>query len=141
MKNKMKSYLYVPILACLLAGGGILIWNVKTDVSYKNEDQIYYLDEYFSAEAGQETEAHTVDEKNVVVESVPQVTTEKQAEFILRMVDDYVMVYRTSDMSESYMATGIEASDLPLETLEEIRKGKEIFNEEDLYFFLETYSS
>lgn len=147
MKSRWKSYIYVPVLACLLAGTGALVWNIKTDVSHKNQEQIYYLDEYFTGEAVQETEAHTVDEKDVVIESTPKITEASetaqvpQAEFILRMVDDYVMVYRTSDMSESYMATGIGADDLPAETLKEIQKGKEILNEEELYFFLETHSS
>ena len=139
--KRMKSYLYVPVLACLLAGGGALVWNVKTDVSHKNQDQVYYLDEYFGGEVDNTTEAHVVDEKNVVVESTPKVQTEPKAQFILRMVDDYVMVYRTSDMSEGYMATGIGAGDLPEETLQEILAGKEILDEEALYFFLETHSS
>ncbi len=145
MKNKWKSYIYVPVLALLLAGTGALVWNVKTDASHKNQDQIYNLDEYFEKQAVQETEAHVVDEKNVVIESNPKVQTElqtePQAEFILHMEEGFVMVYRTSDTSESYMATGIVADDLPPETLEEIQKGKEILNEEALYFFLETYSS
>ncbi|MBQ8816029.1 MAG: hypothetical protein IJZ84_01965 [Lachnospiraceae bacterium] len=141
--KKIKSYLYVPVLACLLAGGGALVWNVKSDVSHKNQDQIYYLDEYFGGAVDHTSEAHVVDEKNVVVESTPKIQnqTEPEAEFILRMVDDYVMVYRTSDMSEGYMATGICAGDLPQETLQEILAGKEILDEEALYFFLETHSS
>ncbi len=141
--KKIKSYLYVPVLACLLAGGGALVWNLKTDVSHKNQDQVYYLDEYFGAEVGNTTEAHVVDEKNVVVESKPKIESriETQAEFILRLVDEYVIVYRTSDMSEGYMATGIGAGDLPEDTLQEILEGKEILDEEALYFFLETYSS
>ena len=141
MKGRMKSYIYVPVLACLLAGGGAIVWNIKADVSHNNQEQIYYLDEYFNGQEVQESEAHVVDEKNVVIESTPKLSDKEEAEFILRMVDDFVVVYRIADMSESYMTTGISITDLPNKTREEILEGKEILSEEELYFFLESHSS
>ncbi len=144
MKNKLKSTLYVPILACLLATGGVAIWNLKTDSAKKNPEQIYYLDEYFAEAKSteKESEAHVVDKKDALIESLPKFLEKPKAEFVLRIVDEYVVVYRVGEESEEdFMATGICAEDLPTDTLEEIQKGKEITNEEELYFFLESHSS
>ena len=141
MKNRWKSYIYVPVLACILAVGGVYIWNTKTVPQTENQEQIYYLDEYFEADVNRPTEAHVVDEQDVVLENTPDTITEPQAEFVLRMVDNYVIVYRSDNLSESFMATGINMADLPTETQNEILNGKEIMDEEALYFFLESHSS
>lgn len=141
MKNKWKSYVYVPALACILAVGGLYIWNQKNISTNPAKDQVYNLDEYFEADMAKPTEAQVVDEKNVVLENVPETVTEPEAEFILRMVDEYVVVYRTGNLHESYMTTGIEMNELPVETQNEIINGKEIADEEALYFFLESHSS
>ena len=121
--------------------GGVYIWNTKTVPQTENQEQIYYLDEYFEADVNRPTEAHVVDEQDVVLENTPDTITEPQAEFVLRMVDNYVIVYRSDNLSESFMATGINMADLPTETQNEILNGKEIMDEEALYFFLESHSS
>ena len=156
MRKKWSSYIYVPVLAFIVAVGGAYIWGKNMGQSQNMPPQVYYLDEYFETET--KVEAHEVDEKDVVLEKKAQHTidhliSEKyeepvlesllmpQAEFVLHMVDDYVVVYRCSDMSECYMTTGIGVDELPESTLKEILSGKEILDEEALYFFLESYSS
>ena len=141
MKRRWTTYIFVPALACLLAIGGMYVMNPDTPVNPEGKEQIYNLDEYFEAEASRPTEAHTVDEQNVLMEKAPEIAEEPQAEFILQSVDNYVMVYRADNLEESFMATGITMDELPFETQTEIINGKEIMDEEELYFFLESHSS
>lgn len=141
MKNRWKSYVYVPALACVLAISGMFLYHQKVSDNISSREQIYNLDEYFNENTINGAEAQAVDEKNVVLEDVPKVITEKEAEFVLRMVDDYVVVYRNGKTDEHYMTTGIEIKELPIETQKEIIDGKEIADEEALYFFLESHSS
>lgn len=140
MKNKWKYYIYIPALACVLAVSGMYIYNRQLSQDSPSKEQIYNLDEYFGADIKSPTEARVVDEKNVVLENTQKVT-DKKAEFVLRMVDEYVVVYRMGNLHESYMTTGIEMKELPEETQKEIINGKEIADEEALYFFLESHSS
>lgn len=141
MKRKWTAYIFVPALACLLAVGGMYMMNPDKHVNPENNAQIYNLDEYFEAEAKRPTEAHTVDEQDVIMEQATEIITEPQAEFILRTVDNYVTVYRKDNPDECFMTTGIALDELPAGTQAEILNGKEIMNEEDLYFFLESHSS
>ena len=139
MKNKWKSYIYIPTLACILAVSGMYVYNRQVSQNSPSKEQIYNLDEYFETDIKSPAKAQAVDEKNVVLEHVLQKETE--AEFVLRMVDEYVVVYRTGNLHESYMTTGIEMKELPEETQKEIINGTEIADEEALYFFLESHSS
>ena len=139
MKNKWKSYIYIPTLACILAVSGMYVYNRQVSQNSTSKEQIYNLDEYFETDIKSPAKAQAVDEKNVVLENVLQKETE--AEFVLRMVDEYVVVYRMGNLHESYMTTGIEMKELPEETQKEIINGKEIADEEALYFFLESDSS
>lgn len=52
----------------------------------------------------------------------------------------YVIIYQ-SDMQSVYEYTTIPVSDLPQEIQEELRKGKGVPGERELYDFLENYSS
>lgn len=141
MKSRWKSYVYVPALACFLAISGMYVYHQKVSEDISSKEQIYNLDEYFNANVIKATEAQAVDEKNVVLEDVPKAITEPEAEFVLRLVDKYVVVYRNGVSNEHYMTTGIEIKELPVETQKEIINGKEIADEEALYFFLESHSS
>lgn len=161
MKKKWGAFIYVPILACLVAGGGAYIWKLDQGRTENTPNQVYYLDEYFEAEANRSSEAHVVDEKDVILENFAESSItdaelnvtesiigektesvpESQTGFILQLVDNHVLVYRLDNRNECYMSTGIRAEDLPEKTLKEIIEGKEILDEESLYFFLESYSS
>ncbi len=149
--KKWSAYWYVPVLSCMVVVGGIGIWNQKNNQTEPKTDQIYYLDEYFEQKT--EPDVYIANEKNVILESdsIHEIeeegqeflveNTAVQSEFILCLVDGYVQVYRTEDMREMYMSTGIHMEDLPEATIKEILEGKKILGEEALYFFLESYSS
>lgn len=61
-------------------------------------------------------------------------------EFILVNHDEYVTVYRLPE-NEIYEYTDVILDVLPLGLQEEIRQGKYLKNEEELYNFLENYTS
>ena len=61
-------------------------------------------------------------------------------EYLLLAEDGYVAVYH-ADGKTLYAATDIQLIGLPEELQKEIREGKGITNEEQLYSFLENYSS
>lgn len=147
MKKKWGAYIYVSVLACLVAGMGTHIWKQQHGTEMPTPNRVYYLDEYFQTETGSVEEIqpmndkNTVLERNAMAEAAANRNSASEAEFVLRVVGDQVLVFRTQDMSESYLPTGIYVDELPEETLQEILAGKEILNEEALYFFLESYSS
>lgn len=144
MKSRWRSFFYVPVLAILLAAGGSFIWGLHSVTPSPGKEQIYDLDEYFEADISKPAQVHTVDDKNVLLEKSTSETITTQtteAEFVLRMVNDHVMVYRSDNINEIFMSTGIPIEELPAETKKEILAGKEITNEQELYFFLESYSS
>lgn len=140
MKKRCLAYVYVPVLACMLAIGGMFVWSQKAVGKNPAGEQIYNLDEYFETEAAKPAKTQPVDEKNVVLENTAETVPEAAPEFMLRALDDYVVVYRNG-LKESYMTTGIAIKELPEETQNEIIEGKEIADEEALYFFLESHSS
>lgn len=141
MRKKWKSYIYVPALALALAASGMYLIREQTNTNSDIQKQIYHLDEYFNMQETPVPDAHVVDEQNVLLEQPQVQLAEEKAQFILRLEDDFVVVYRTEDESKCYMVTGISSSDLPTNTVEELKAGKEILNEEALYFFLESHSS
>ena len=61
-------------------------------------------------------------------------------EFVLRNYHNYVTVY-TLPEDTLYEYTDVILDVLPEETKEEIRQGKYLRNEEELYNFLENYTS
>ena len=61
-------------------------------------------------------------------------------EFVLVNHDEYVTVYRLPE-NEVYEYTDVILDVLPLGLQEEIRQGKYLKNEEELYNFLENYTS
>ncbi len=60
--------------------------------------------------------------------------------FYLAEESGYVIIYQ-SDMQSIYEYTTIPVSDLPQEIQKELRKGKGVPGERELYDFLENYSS
>lgn len=61
-------------------------------------------------------------------------------EYILLEEEGYVAVYHT-DKKTLYASTDIQIQELPEELQKEIKEGKYIGSEEQLYSFLESYSS
>lgn len=66
MKDRWKAYVYIPVLACLLAAGSMYVLRDRTGSREPSGEQIYDLDEYFSQEKPKLTEAQVVDDKNVL---------------------------------------------------------------------------
>ena len=60
--------------------------------------------------------------------------------FVLLEEDGFVAVYE-ADRKTRYSTTGIQLDELPEELQQEIQQGKVIESEEQLYNFLESYSS
>lgn len=78
-------------------------------------------------------------DKEVVVQKIYE-SKEKPTEFYLAVVNNYVVVYE-KDKKTVYMATGIPLKSLSDDLAREIMQFKYIANEEELYNFLESYSS
>ena len=95
------------------------------------EKQIALLEEENIQLSKIETKTQDVKESLNVVEPY---------EYILLEEKGYVAVYHT-DRKTLYASTDILVSELPEELQKEIEKGKYISSEEQLYNFLENYSS
>lgn len=67
-------------------------------------------------------------------------TATEAYEFVLVNNDNYVAVYRLPE-NEIYEYTDVIMDVLPAELQEEIQRGKYLRNEEELYNFLENYTS
>ena len=66
--------------------------------------------------------------------------TDTDYQFVLVNSDNYVAVYRLPE-NEIYEYTDVILDVLPAELQEEIQEGKYLKNEEELYNFLENYTS
>ncbi len=144
-KKNIAIFVYVPLLALLIALTGFLMISKGTWNRSQSQEQVIDLDAYFQAEQTEEEDVQTADEKNV---ALPSVTAQLQQEsagtgnaFVLGVVDGHVAVFESGETDVIYMYTGILLENLPENTQQEVLKGKEIPDEQALYFFLETYSS
>lgn len=75
-----------------------------------------------------------------IVETIPIEAPIPPYQFVLLEEDGYVIVYR-GDGTTYYDNTAIPIDSLPRKLQEEIKNGKGIGSEEELYNFLESYSS
>lgn len=141
MRKKWKAYVYVPVLAAALFVVGMHLSNERVLPDATKQNQIYHLDEYFNKQETTILDTRVVDDQSIVLEQQSEELIDSSAQFILKLENDFVVVYRMLDQSECYMITGISTSDLPETTIEELKTGKEILDEEALYFFLESHSS
>lgn len=76
-------------------------------------------------------------DKELVAESA---LIQKSYEYVIVAEDGYLSVYR-ADQKTKYMDTDISVKELNDDIKEEIRHGKKFENAEELYGFLENYSS
>lgn len=141
MGKKWKSYIYILTMAFVLFVSGLYMTRDYMNTNTNDQKRIYNLDEYFNKQDTIIPEAHVVDEQNVLIDHATNQSEASKAEFVLKIENDFVVVYKTQDQNTCYMATGINISDLPENTIEELKIGKEILDEESLYFFLESHSS
>lgn len=73
-------------------------------------------------------------------DSSPEESDSSEYEFVLVNNNNYVTVYRLPE-NEIYEYTDVIMDVLPVELQEEIQQGKYLRNEEELYNFLENYTS
>lgn len=77
------------------------------------------------------------DREEETVESMKDMAEER---YYLKLHDDYLAVYH-SDTDQIYFETGLQLSDLPQDLQEKAETGITFSNLEELYSFLENYSS
>ncbi len=134
--------LLIGIAAALAAGGGIGFLAGEGKNQGRYEERIALLEEknelLLARQAFLRQEEELVESLKVVE---PEAEEEKAAEgFVLLEEGGFVSVYQ-ADRKTHYSSTGILVEELPIELQEEIREGKVIEGEEQLYSFLENYSS
>jgi len=131
MKGKYGIGSLVVIFACVVLFSGAYY------LSYSNQKQKQ------QAEA-EENAKSELDNESMRFEEEQSVATEgeaaKSAVYYLLPLNGYVVVYR-SDRSTVYEYTNIAMEDLPETVRTEVENGKEIATDEELYGFLENYSS
>lgn len=148
MKRRWISYLYIAGIAVILALSGTLLMKSvlerKEPKKSESPGNTYNLDEYFAAASETSEEVQAVDEKNVKLAepALPEIEEEAaDAAYILKCVDGQVVVYKSDNLTDAFMDTGITVEELPEDTVLELQAGKEIRDEAALYSFLETHSS
>ncbi len=144
-KKSIAIFIYVPLLALLIALTGFLMFSQGAWSGRQSQEQVIDLDEYFQTEQIEEESIRTADEKTAVLsagttQAQPESTAAGSA-FVLGVVDGHVAVFESGETEVIYMYTGILLENLPQSTQQEVLEGKEIQDEQALYFFLETYSS
>lgn len=97
---------------------------------------------HLSLENEQKTSSIKTRETNQIQEKQAEAVFEKEIppRYWLMEEDGAVMVYLSNGRT-MYERTEISVDNLPLPLKEEIAKGKEIWTEQELYGFLENYSS
>ena len=78
-------------------------------------------------------------QKDETILTVP-VDASEENEYFLKIEDGFVVVYE-EDERTVYEKTGITADSLPEELQEELKNGKKVKNNRELYSFLESFSS
>ncbi len=86
----------------------------------------------------QAAKAKTAEQENKSVTTKGSAT--KNEGYYICELHGYVVVY-LNDKTTIYEVTNIPVSDLPQEVQDELRNGKYVEKEEELYAFLENYSS
>ena len=101
----------------------------KADMLYYSQKELEDTDDTLSSENTHEGE-DTVESGNVY----------ETPKFYLKQSGDYLTVY-VSATDEVYFETDIPVADLPAELQDEVKEGIDFYDLEDLYNFLESYSS
>lgn len=132
MKKTCSVRLLLGIVVLTAAFSGCVGFFTGTMKNWNGyEKRIALLEEKNQKLADTKTEVQDVKESLNVVEPY---------EYILLEEKGYVAVYHT-DRKTLYASTDILVSELPQELQKEIEEGKYIGSEEQLYNFLENYSS
>lgn len=133
MKKTCSIRLLVAGILAAVAAGSCAGFFVGTQKNWKVYEKRIALLEENNEKLEQEKEKAVSD----IRESLNVV---EPYEYILKEENGFVVVYH-ADQKTLYASTGILVSELPKELQKEILEGKYIGSEEQLYNFLENYSS
>lgn len=137
MKEKCSiRFLLVGSVAALALGGGIGYFAGTRESLGSYEKRIELLQEKNEMLLAQQ---EFLRQEAEVKESLKVVEPEGEG-FVLLEEDGFVAVYE-ADRKTRYSTTGILVDELPEELQQEIRQGKVVEGEAQLYNFLESYSS
>lgn len=138
MSRRTMLVTLAAVVAILLAV--MLVFLANSDSGISPEDRK-------GTEFVEQTEGGAGEEQFPAADPVPEEKAEgivprenENYEFVLRNYHNYVTVY-TLPEDTLYEYTDVILDVLPEETKEEIRQGKYLRNEEELYNFLENYTS
>lgn len=133
MKKKCSIRLFVAGILMAVAAGSCAGFFMGTQKNWKvYEKRIALLEE--------KNKRLERKEKDMVSDVRESLNVVEPYEYVLKEENGFVVVYHT-DQKTLYASTGILVSELPGELQQEIQEGKYIGSEEQLYNFLENYSS
>ena len=124
--NRIRLICALAAVLCCMAYGGGYYFGVQQP---KEEEHTQFL-------TLEEPEEEEEDPKETAQSTAQPVSYE----FVLCEEEGYVMVYY-ADRETVYDTTDIRLEDLPANLQQEIREGKEMGSQQELYNFLESYSS
>jgi hypothetical protein len=129
MKNRYSICVFgILIFVCI----AILFFSVAEE-SDKEQNEPVYPQTMQADELNSETDAAADD-------SVTSSKTEENYKYIIMEEDGHLLVYY-SDNTTLFFDSGIQTKNLPEEVLDKLKTGIRFLNEEELYEFLENYSS
>lgn len=123
----IRLFCVLAVLICCIAYGGGYYFSIYQ--SEKRMEQEAALKEEASQKAQEDNAAS---QESAVVAAT--------YEFVLCEEDGYIVVYY-ADKETVYADTDIQLAQLPAQLQGEIKEGKFIYSERELYNFLESYSS
>lgn len=138
--NRIRLFFLLGTVFCL--GSYFCGYHYITgDYPYEPEDFTQLISENNKETEIKETEAETEIETEIETEmAVESASIQKNYEYVVVEEDGYLTVYH-ADLKTKYMDTDITMQELGKDMQKEIQEGKKFENAEDLYNFLENYSS
>ena len=121
--NRIRLFCVFSAVGCCLAYGGGYYFSSPKDVNPLVTPLAKHL---------QQLEA--------LPEISPSAAVLSPSKFVICEEDGYLIVY-CADRETVFETTDIRVEDLPLKLRQEVRDGKLMYSEQELYNFLESYSS
>lgn len=131
----MKKKRIIRLLLLVCTFGYCVVFGISYYYITKQPEEIYEAEPELANEENGITVSEEDEEK-----SMESATIIPPVEYVLYEEDGYVVVYR-ADKKTIYANTDIRISRLSQELQEEIKEGKPVYSEAELYNFLESNSS
>lgn len=130
----------LTVLAMVIVAAAVL-WYIKEDTVVPPEEQHgTELVEMLPARTSPDQVTPEEEENPLFPEEPKEDTSYEEYEYLLRNDNGYVSVYKLPE-NEIFEYTDVIMDILPVGMQEEIHNGKYLKNEEELYNFLENYTS